>query len=71
MSRPYRSSNFQASAVLAVVLMSHAALAQTAARPALAAPPAALPASATLSDSLTGMAKADYAAAKILFEDGD
>ena len=71
MSRPFRGSNLQASAVLALLLTSHAALAQTPSTAAPASPPAALPGSVTLSDSLTGMAKADYAAAKILFEDGD
>jgi len=42
-----------------------------AAKPAAPAAPAPLPATAPLSDSLKGMAKADYAAAKILYEDGD
>jgi hypothetical protein len=56
--------------VLAVVLMSHAALAQPAPSAPSAPPAVALPGSA-LSDSLTGPAKADYDAAKILFEAGD
>src|SRR5438045_6826203 len=71
MSRRFLSSSPRRSLLLpwllGLSLCSSAALAQSAA-PAPAAP---LPATATLSDSLKGIAKADYAAAKILYEDGD
>jgi hypothetical protein len=50
--------------LLGLALFSNAALAQS-------TTPAPLPATGTLSESLKGMAKADYAAAKILYEDGD
>jgi len=63
-----RRTSFQASSLLALVLTCHAALAEPAA--AVAASPA-FPGATPLADSLTGMAKADYAAAKILYEDGD
>jgi len=51
--------------LLGFTLASNTTLAQS------AAPSAGLPGTATLSDSLKGLAKADYAAAKILYEDGD
>jgi len=68
MSRRRRATSLQASSLLAFVLTCHAALAQPAA--AVAASPA-LPGEAPLAESLSGTAKADYAAAKILYEDGD
>ena len=60
------------SVVLLTLSFAPAALAQ-AAPPAAEAPPAAAPAAAPapLSESLSGMARAEYAAARILYEDGD
>jgi hypothetical protein len=59
------------SVVLLTLSLAPAALAQATSPAAEAAPAAAPSASAPLSESLTGMARADYAAARILYEDGD
>lgn len=54
--------------LLAVVLAAPPTRAQ---QTAGAAPTATLPGAGTLSDTLTGTAKEDYASAKLLYEDGD
>lgn len=68
MFRRLRGLKTTSTCCIALILATQTSLAQPTAK---AAPAAALPSSANLGDSLTGSAKADYAAAKILYEDGD
>jgi hypothetical protein len=68
MFRRLEGSKSTLSLLTAILLATQTALAKPPAKPA---PASALPSSGNLGDALTGSAKSDYAAAKILYEDGD
>ena len=73
MSRSLRDSSSSFSAALALLLASHSALAAPPVpTPSTTSASAPAPAAGhTLAESLSGTAKADYDAAKILYDDGD
>ncbi|HEY0466020.1 MAG TPA: hypothetical protein VGC79_17540, partial [Polyangiaceae bacterium] len=72
MSRRFLGSNPRHWLLLSLLVSVSSLASNVAQAQAPGAPqPAPLPVTGSLADSLKGMAKADYAAAKILYEDGD